>query len=307
MTDPVEIKFQVPDWDKWFESAKSRTYEQCSRVYMPNKQHGMGFTYIMSQPDGASIYGIWCLIVGALAQQRKPREGWLTHNGYHTDTGWTPQDLALRWRRPISEVERALEVLTSPQVAWLKAHQYPRSIPVVSAQYRQDSDLDLDKTQQQSNRPMSEIFARAKHPKNDLIVDDGDCSLVEKYLGALGVNNPKRKTLAATLVSPAEVLSAACSMNAEKVASVPAVLIRSLEDGQGFSDTVEPGKFASWCSSGCVQSVAGREVLGRRITYNGDGIYIDGTKYGVVQVRDIKFNEPGDNLMARLVRAKGKA
>ncbi len=119
--------YQIPNWDTYFENHKSRVIDVKSWTSMPNKQHGMGLTYILTLPDGAMIYGIWCLIVGACSQQRKDRLGWLTDDGSEGGTPWTPLQLSVRWRRPVEELERALEVLTSPEVKWMVSNKCPPS------------------------------------------------------------------------------------------------------------------------------------------------------------------------------------
>jgi hypothetical protein len=115
--------YRVKDWNENFENNKSRERETCSYVCVPNKQHGLGFARIMAEPDGAAIYGVWQLILGACSQQKKVdgkgREGWLTHDGHQTGTAWAPDDLAVKFRRPESEIVRALEVLSSEKVGWL--------------------------------------------------------------------------------------------------------------------------------------------------------------------------------------------
>lgn len=121
--------YQVRDWDKNFENNKSRERDECSFVCVPNKQHGMGFSRVMSEPDGAMIYGIWGLIIGACSQQKKKRNGWLTSDGHQTGTAWAPDDLALKFRRPIKEIERAIEVLISAKVGWLIEHRQTAETP----------------------------------------------------------------------------------------------------------------------------------------------------------------------------------
>lgn len=119
--------YQIPGWDHHFENNKSRDIDECSYVAMPNKQHGMGFTRIMAQPDGAAIFGVWCLILQAASRQERPRNGWLTDDGTETGIAWDIEDLAMRWRRPVEEIRRALDVLCSPKIGWLKASQRPAS------------------------------------------------------------------------------------------------------------------------------------------------------------------------------------
>lgn len=111
--------YQVKDWSRHFENNKSRERDKCAFVCVPNKQHGMGFVKIMMHKDGATIYGIWICILGALSQQSKPRLGWLTDDGREGGRPWTAEDLALKFRRPASEVSRALEVISSEGVGWL--------------------------------------------------------------------------------------------------------------------------------------------------------------------------------------------
>lgn len=113
--------YQVKDWNTHYENSKSRERDECSFVCVPNKQHGLGFSRIMAEPDGAMIYGIFNLILGACSRQKRPREGWLTQNGQQAGTPWAPDDMALQFRRPQSEIDRSLEVLSSPKVAWLNA------------------------------------------------------------------------------------------------------------------------------------------------------------------------------------------
>jgi hypothetical protein len=109
------MTYQIKDWDAYFENDRSRNRIQCSFVCVPNKQHGMGFCRIMAEPDGAAIYGIWHCIIGACSQQKK-RHGWLTADGEQAGSPWLLGDLALKFRRPEKEIERALQVLTSERV-----------------------------------------------------------------------------------------------------------------------------------------------------------------------------------------------
>lgn len=118
-----QIVYRIKDWDVHFENAKSRERETCSYVCVPNKQHGMSFSKLMLEKDGGNIYGTWHLMVGACSQQRRPREGWMTNDGKPTGTPWTVEDLSVKFRRPDSEITRALEVLTSPRIAWIETYQ----------------------------------------------------------------------------------------------------------------------------------------------------------------------------------------
>lgn len=116
----MTYRYRIQDWDTFFETATSRKLQHPYWVSIPNKQSGKGFTRIMVQNDGAAIFGIWVLIVQACSAQPTPRGGWLTDNGTASGLPWTLEDLAERWRRPLEEVTRALDVLCSPKVGWIK-------------------------------------------------------------------------------------------------------------------------------------------------------------------------------------------
>jgi hypothetical protein len=123
MSEPdARVMFQIRDWNSHFENNKSRERDQCAFVCVPNKQHGQGFVRVVSESDGAAIYGVWIMILGAASRQRKPREGYLTHDGTPSGEAWTAEDMALQFRRPVAEVERALAVLSSAKVGWIQCH-----------------------------------------------------------------------------------------------------------------------------------------------------------------------------------------
>jgi hypothetical protein len=113
-------RYRVRNWDGNFETAQSRKVDRPQWVGVPNKQHGLGLANILSLEDGAAIYGLWHLIVGACSQQRSPRAGWLTQDGTAAGVPWTIDDFATKWRRRPSEIARALDVLCSPKVGWVE-------------------------------------------------------------------------------------------------------------------------------------------------------------------------------------------
>lgn len=114
--------YQVRDWQFHFENDRSRQVVRCGFVCVPNKQSGMGLSYLLAEPDGLAIYGTFHLIIGACSQQQiTPREGWLTTTGRIIGSPWTTADLSVKFRRSVVEMTRALEVLTSERVLWLQA------------------------------------------------------------------------------------------------------------------------------------------------------------------------------------------
>lgn len=112
--------YQLADWDLHFENRRSREIDHRDYVFVPNKQHGMGLTRILSRPDGAEIYGIFHLIVGALSQQRRPRNGWLTDDGKSTGFPWGSAELSEKFRVPQEKIQNALDVLSSQRIGWIR-------------------------------------------------------------------------------------------------------------------------------------------------------------------------------------------
>jgi len=115
--------YQVANWNGNFENNKSRGYDRCTFVCVPNKLDGMGLRWILKEPDGPAVYGMFHLILCRCSKQRKPRDGWLTENGQPDGTPLTADDLAAMFGRPVAEVERAFDVLASPRIGWIARHQ----------------------------------------------------------------------------------------------------------------------------------------------------------------------------------------
>src|SRR5215831_735394 len=84
MNDPIniqagEVVYQIQNWNHFFENNKSRERESCRFVCIPNKRDGTGLALVLAHPNGASIYGIFHLLVcHASAQRIRDRDGWLT-------------------------------------------------------------------------------------------------------------------------------------------------------------------------------------------------------------------------------------
>jgi hypothetical protein len=149
---------------------------------VPNKQHGLGLTLILAEPDGANIYGIWCLILGACSRQRRPREGWLTDDGRAAGQPWTVGTLALRWRRTTAELSRALDYLSSDSIGWivkaevtatadLTAASSPdpvlvggSGIPAVSPQYPEEKRSEENEVKRRENEECTEPQKAASVP-----------------------------------------------------------------------------------------------------------------------------------------------
>jgi len=86
-------------------------------VPVPNKHDGEGFQRIMREPDGMVIYGCWHLILQVASKCMRDRGTLLRDDG----TPYTADSLSLKtgWRN-VADFKRALEFLSSPDVAWIE-------------------------------------------------------------------------------------------------------------------------------------------------------------------------------------------
>lgn len=111
--------YQIRDWNETFENFKSRSVKDAKFVCKPNKHGGVGLMNVLVEPDGRTIYGVWCLLLDLCSRQRTPREGWLTANGKKDGRRYRVAELAYLFRATEREIKRCLEVVTSPEVDWM--------------------------------------------------------------------------------------------------------------------------------------------------------------------------------------------
>lgn len=139
---------------------------------MPNKQDGLGFARIMSLPEGASVFGIWCLILQACSRQAAPRQGYLTDTGVSSGCPWTISDLSMRWRRSEAEVAHAIDILSSQGVGWIRVYESTDTTRIPQG-YHEDTSVSLvriglDRTGQDRTGPVGGLVEiDPDSPEND--------------------------------------------------------------------------------------------------------------------------------------------
>jgi len=109
---------RIKEWDKRFESAKSRTYKLKSQAYMPNKI-GIGYMRMMRDPDGPAIYGAWCALVCMISRMECPRYGYLTDTGRDSGVPLNIDSISMLTMIPVGIVSKMIDFCTSHDVAWL--------------------------------------------------------------------------------------------------------------------------------------------------------------------------------------------
>lgn len=143
--------YQIDGWDDNFENFKSRTIDKCQYLNLPNKQGGSGWSNVMGEADGMAIYGVWVSIATMCSRQRRHevaaggkllREGYLTDNGKKDGRRLSARELSNMFRRPLEEIYRCFQVVSSPAVGWLRLaegeHEYAAGMakaPEASPEY----------------------------------------------------------------------------------------------------------------------------------------------------------------------------
>lgn len=140
--------YRIPNWNDRFESAASRKLTALSSVLMPTNHDGDSYCDLMERPDGAALYGAWCLIV-QVAAKCSPRGTLVRANGIPH----TAQSIARKTHCPVSIVESAMTVLS--EIGWLteSAKRIDSSAsPIDSSAKRIDSNT------QQGSKEVKEVI-----------------------------------------------------------------------------------------------------------------------------------------------------
>ena len=58
----MQQRFRIAGWAEIYENARSREYKSCSYLCVPNRGNDHGLISVLSEPDGAAIYGNFILI-----------------------------------------------------------------------------------------------------------------------------------------------------------------------------------------------------------------------------------------------------
>jgi len=108
--------YRIKRWNAVFENNRSRELKNTHWVAMPNSHDTLGYLTLVALPNGAALYGAWCVLV-QIASRCKPR-GTLVQDGSRPHTART---LALKSRLPQELFEELFEVLRLPDIEWIEA------------------------------------------------------------------------------------------------------------------------------------------------------------------------------------------
>ena len=145
--------YQVNDWEKHFEGAKSKGYKNKTSCQLPTK-HGLGYRKLIRSKDGAALFGAWCALIQVLSRHESPRQGYLTDTGRDDGIPLSSDDLFLLTDIPSVTFDKMLEICSSTRIGWInQPHKDTTGIPQgtdadtsgpLDLDLDLDSDLDLD-------------------------------------------------------------------------------------------------------------------------------------------------------------------
>ena len=170
MSDHQTVQvFVVSNWEKFFEGAKSKTYNNKTTCSMPNK-HGLGYRKIIRSKNGVALFGAWCSLIQVLSKHDKPRKGYCTDTGGIHGRPYSSEDLEILTDIPSKWFTELFSIAQT--VGWLtvtEAKDTTRivSIPTVSPRYPLNSDSDSNLNSNSDSKPSADI------------------SLFEKVLGSM--------------------------------------------------------------------------------------------------------------------------
>lgn len=113
------ICYRIKEWER-FENNKSRERDRCSFVCIPNTKP-LALRRLLAHPDGAEAYAVFVLLVAHVSTKPKGRDGHLTDTGRALGTPLTLADMQIVAERPAKRVEKAIQLLSSPEIGWIVA------------------------------------------------------------------------------------------------------------------------------------------------------------------------------------------
>ena len=136
----------MKNWERHFEGAKSKTYNNKTSCSMPCK-HGLGYKRLIRSKNGPALFGAWCALLQVLSRHNKTRQGYCTDTGVSDGKPYTPSDLEMLTDIPATVIQKMLDMCCSQDVGWMSVTKvkdttgdYEGTILPLNL----DSDLDLN-------------------------------------------------------------------------------------------------------------------------------------------------------------------
>jgi len=111
--------YRVLNWDRHFEGAKSKTYNNKTSCSLPTK-HGLGYRRLISEKDGVALFGAWVALIQVLSRHNKPRQGYCTDTGLSDGTPYSCEDLELLTGISAKYFKEMFKICKSHSVGWVE-------------------------------------------------------------------------------------------------------------------------------------------------------------------------------------------
>lgn len=139
--------YRINCWHDLYENNKSREIETLTYFCQPNKIAGEGVGFMLMQPDGLELYGLFGFIKILASTAPKKQRGWLIRNG----TALTPERMEALTRIPKAKWERALTFFSTPPMDWMT--QDESDSPTTPRRHTSDSPTTPPGQAQGGNSP----------------------------------------------------------------------------------------------------------------------------------------------------------
>jgi hypothetical protein len=116
--------YQIVDYANTFENYKSKDIDRCGWFAHPNEMN-IRWANVMCAAQGAACWAIFEAMLMVCSGQRKPRRGFLTHDGKADGQRYTISELAMMFYQTEDLVEYALKLLSKPEINWVKVVHAP--------------------------------------------------------------------------------------------------------------------------------------------------------------------------------------
>lgn len=114
--------YVINHWDRFHENAQSKKAKNLGYRVTPYTMNSGAHAYIMQQESRFIVYTLWNMLLELAAQC--PQRGLLADTSGPISSG----KLAYLMRLEEADIEEALEVLTHPEVSWVKEIECPRNL-----------------------------------------------------------------------------------------------------------------------------------------------------------------------------------
>lgn len=124
------MRYRIVNWQKHYETAKSRTIDNLSWVAIPNRQDGRSYRCLLRHGKGPDALLAFIATVQRCSRFSKDkRNGWLTDDGTADGRAWDADDLEMMTDLPAAHFKVMFKLCSDPKIGWIECHKDTTRIP----------------------------------------------------------------------------------------------------------------------------------------------------------------------------------